>query len=77
MHSTEGWTPGSHIMSRQVWSGKVSAAFPVTVVEDFPSRVTVHISPGTHFMAPQCGREEYIAVLAGKEWQLTGYVWVG
>ena len=75
MNPRDHWLHGAHITLRQVWFGKVWAAFPVTIVEDSPSRIAVYISPGAIFMAPICRREDYLRELASTDWQLCEYTW--
>ena len=75
MNPRDHWLHGAHITLRQVWFGKVWAAFPVTIVEDSPSQIVVYISPGAIFMAPICRREDYLRELASTDWQLCEYTW--
>ena len=66
---------GTAVTLRQVWFGRVWAAFPMTVVEDTPTRRALYIAPGTVFMAPDCTRAEHLRVLASGKWGLVEMTW--
>lgn len=69
------WRSSDPIVVRQVWQGRIWAAFPVTIVEDSPQRMTIYIAPATTFMAPDCTREDHVHVLASRQWRLVEYTW--
>lgn len=62
---------------RQIWAGKVWAAIPVTIVEDNAQFISVYVRPGTEFAAPLCSRDEYLRVMASKNWSLQLLHWYG
>lgn len=71
------WSPGDHVVYRQLWSGGVWAAIPATIVEDSSDLVSLYIAPGTKFSGPICTREEHLHVAASGAWKLKLYEWAG
>ena len=69
------WSSGDHIVLRQVWAGRIWTALPVTVRCDSAELVSVYMAPGTRFMRPACTREEYLRVLATRQWNLVADEW--
>ena len=43
------WRPGSVIVERQVWHGRVVAAFPSVVIESGDDRLVTYVAPGAEF----------------------------
>lgn len=41
------WTPGHHVVLRQIWRTRIWAATPVTVVSDDPHLIALHTTVGT------------------------------
>ncbi len=50
--TTAPWTPGEHILLRDVVRGHVRSAIPVAVVEHTDERLALFVTPGTTFMLP-------------------------
>ena len=75
MTSHPGWSPDAHVVFRHVWFDRILAAFPVTVVDDTPKRISVYIAPGTQFMRLNCTRDEYLRVIASRKWDLVEDTW--
>lgn len=71
----DAWRPGETAVLRYVWSGKVWAALPVTIVEDSLARRALYMAPGTIFMGPDCSRAEHLRVLASGTWGLAQMTW--
>jgi len=69
------WTPGDHVLFRQLWSSRVWAAIPATIVEDSSHLVSLYIAPGTTFAGPDCSRDEHLQVAASGAWETKRYVW--
>ena len=49
MTSGSRWRPGDQIVMRSVWSKRVVAAWPVTVVEDSPERLVIYLAAGAKY----------------------------
>ena len=47
------WSPGNHVVLREVRRGQVRSAKPVTVVRDWPDLVALWIAPGTRWKQPR------------------------
>lgn len=71
------WSSGDHIVLRQVWSGKVFAAIPVTIVQDSEEQIELYVMPGTSFVRPDCTREEHLRIAARADWDLVQDTWMG
>ena len=69
------WSPGDHVIYRNVFSGRVWTALPVTVIEDSNALISVYVAPGTKFAFPGCAREQLLAVAASGEWDLVIREW--
>ncbi len=75
--STIRWSPGDHVLLRQLWTSEVWAAIPATIVEDSSDLVSLYIAPGAIFAGPDCSRDEHLHVAAGRVWDLKLYEWTG
>ncbi len=73
--STSHWSSGDHILFRQLWSSRVWAVIPTTIVEDSSDLVSLYIAPGTIFAGPDCSRDEHLRVAASGTWETKRYVW--
>ena len=73
--STSHWSSGDHVLFRQLWSSRVWAAIPATIVEDSSDLVSLYIAPGTTFAGPDCSRDEHLHVAATGAWETKRYEW--
>ena len=73
--SASRWTPGDHVLFRQLWSSRVWAAIPATIVEDSSHLVALYIAPGATFAGPDCSRDEHLQVAASGAWETKRYAW--
>lgn len=71
------WSTGDHVLFRQLWSSRVWAAIPATIVEDSNHLVSLYIAPGTTFAGPDCSRDEHLHVAASSAWESKRYEWTG
>jgi hypothetical protein len=75
------WKPGSQIVYREVWRGRVWTARPVTVVQDAPDLIVLYLCSGARwkFPAPVDGDEEhphlFHYLLATESWRLIDLTW--
>ncbi len=70
------WSPGAHVVYREVWRGKVWTARPVTVVRDAPDLVVLYLCSGTRWKLPGGSRSQYAQLLLTGEWQLVDVTWM-
>lgn len=67
--SERTWAPGSSVVLREVWGGKIWAARPVVVVKDEPTERMFYVPPGGAMKAPVAVSGEPLR-LPVKEWRL-------
>jgi len=72
MEQTSHWTPGSQIVYREVWRGRVWTAMPVTVVQDKPDLIVLYVSPQTTWKLPE--GNNFLSLLQAGDWQLRDVV---
>ena len=68
------WTPGSHILLREVWRGRIWTVRPVTVVADGPDLIALYLAPGTPCKHPR-GLDGTPLRLPWPAWQLVDDIW--
>jgi hypothetical protein len=74
------WHSGDHIVLREVMNGGIWAAQPVTVVQDAPDLLALHMAAGTLWRVarnPGGSRPDVTVALPGSRWQLVESRWVG
>ena len=75
------WTPGSKIVYREVWRGRVWTARPVTVVQDTQDLIVLYLCSGARwkFPAPVDGSRErpdlLHHLLSTESWRLIDLTW--
>ncbi len=74
------WEPGSHIITREIYAGKVWTARPVTVVQDTSELTALYMMPGTIYKHPRklnsVSLPDWEDFLRG-DWQLIDATWCG
>ncbi|MFC1976318.1 DUF402 domain-containing protein [Chloroflexota bacterium] len=75
------WPPGSQIVYREVWRGKVWTARPVTVVQDTPDLIALYLCSGTRWKIPAIDEsadraDQFNRLLHANSWQLTDITWM-
>ncbi len=76
MNQPHYWSPGDHIVYREVWRGRVWTARPVTVVRDAPDLVVLYLCSGTRWKLPEGNRDQWRDALLTGEWELRDVVWM-
>ncbi len=69
------WNPGTPILYREVWRGRVWTARPVLVVQDTPDLVALYFRPATRWMVPAGNRQFYFSYLKAGSWPLVEVPW--
>lgn len=69
------WNPGTPILYREVWRGRVWTARPVLVVQDTPDLVALYLRPATRWMVPAGNRQLYFSYLQAGSWPLVEVTW--
>lgn len=70
------WQAGAQVVLREIWRGRVWSGRPVTVVQDMPELVALHIPPGTRWRPPRM-RDGRPLRVPGDDWVLGDAVWFG
>ncbi len=70
------WSPGDHIVYREVWRGKVWSARSVTVVQDTPDLVVLYLCSGTRWKLPAGNRDQWRHALQTVDWELRDVIWM-
>jgi hypothetical protein len=72
------WSPGAHVITREVVHGKVWTARPVTVVRDDPDLIALYMMPGTIYKHPRLpDRDEVPQIIAARDWRMVDVPWIG
>ena len=76
MSSSPRWTPGSRVVYREIWRGKVWKTRPAIVVQDTSEWVVLFLPRGTRWKRPAGEREQYFHYLHTGEWTLADATWL-
>jgi hypothetical protein len=71
------WSPGDHIVMREVWQARVWTARPVTVVRDTPDLLALYMMPGTRYKHPRTLDGSSIPPFLADDWMLVDVRWQG
>lgn len=70
------YSPGGHVLLREIWRGEVWSVRPVTVVQDTPDLIALYIARGTPWKGPVSLGGEKLR-LPTDEWALADDIWRG
>jgi hypothetical protein len=71
------WMPGTQIVLREHWNGKVWTVRPVTVVHDSAELIALYMMPGTTCKHPRDSSGEHVSCFLPDAWILVDTVWNG
>jgi Protein of unknown function (DUF402) len=72
------WPPGSQIVVRETWRGRIWTARPVTIVQDTPELLAFSMLPGTPDKHPRVRDADRVpALMPATRWRLVDLVWIG
>ncbi|MBI4220734.1 MAG: DUF402 domain-containing protein [Chloroflexi bacterium] len=76
MSFTRPWSPGDHVLLREVLNCKVLSARPQIVVEDTPDLLALWLPPRTIWMKPD-GRDDPVGGRLAGDWNISPIAWDG
>jgi len=69
------WLPGTTILYRETWKGKVWTVRPVRVVQDTPDLIALYLAPNSLWKVPVEPRSRYFGYFQTGEWELMDKTW--